>query len=120
MITAAENTNLEDRNATIELRCDKDVRTIVVVQKQKNALSLTTAKFEVSEEGGVIELEIKSNVDFSYKISDECTDGHPLSCLCAPDGDRTRTPITGQGILSPSCLPIPTPEQSIAKLRQIL
>lgn len=72
VITATENTNLEDRNATIELRCDKDVRTIVVTQKQKNALSLTAAKFEVSEEGGVVELEIKSNVDFSYKISDEC------------------------------------------------
>ncbi len=28
----------------------------------------------------------------------------------APDGDRTRTGISAQGILSPSCLPIPTPE----------
>ena len=26
---------------------------------------------------------------------------------CAASGTRTRTAITGQGILSPSCLPIP-------------
>lgn len=35
VITAAENTNLEDRNATIELRCDKDVRTIVVSKSRR-------------------------------------------------------------------------------------
>ena len=27
--------------------------------------------------------------------------------MCAASGTRTRTAITGQGILSPSCLPIP-------------
>ena len=61
VITATENTNLEDRNATIELRCDKDVRTIVVTQKQKNALSLTAAKFEVSEENDDLQVEGDDN-----------------------------------------------------------
>ena len=29
-----------------------------------------------------------------------------LLSICTPNGDRTRTTIPGQGILSPSCIPI--------------
>ena len=49
--------------------------------------------------------------------------GHflPLASVSAASGTRTRTTVSGQGILSPSCLPIPPLRRGlqVAKVRLI-
>ena len=40
--------------------------------------------------------------------------------MCAASGTRTRTAITGQGILSPSCLPIPPLRRPVSFVFDVL
>lgn len=35
---------------------------------------------------------------------------------CAPDGNRTRTRVSANRILSPACLPVPPPGQTTKKI----
>jgi hypothetical protein len=46
---------------------------LVVTQKQKDALTITTAKYEVGTEGGTINVEVKANIDFQIEIPAECS-----------------------------------------------
>lgn len=46
-------------------------KTIIVNQKQLDALTLTADKFEIPQEGGNIDVEVKSNIDFTYVIPEE-------------------------------------------------
>lgn len=43
-------------------------KSIVVTQKQKDAITLTTAKFEVDKNGGEIQVEVKANVTYEVVI----------------------------------------------------
>lgn len=66
-ITAAPNTDFDERNASIVIKCGDSIKTITVSQKQKDDITVTKSKFEVPSEGGTIEVEVKSNVKYSYK-----------------------------------------------------
>lgn len=66
-VTTTANDTPDDREATITLVCGTKKTSFKVSQKQKNALTTTTSKFEVSDMGGEIEIEIKANITF------ECT-----------------------------------------------
>jgi hypothetical protein len=41
-----------------------------VSQKQKNALTLTSSKFELTPKGGEVVIEVKANINFSYTIDE--------------------------------------------------
>ena len=45
---------------------------ITVSQKQKDAITITADKFEIGKEGGVIEIDIKANVDYNVEIAEYC------------------------------------------------
>lgn len=70
-ISAASNETYDERNATVVVKCGEDVKTIVVAQKQKDALTVTSSKFEVPAEGGEIDIEVQANFDFSIDIKAE-------------------------------------------------
>jgi len=70
-IHVKENDETDDRNAIIQLKAGSTVKNINVSQKQKNALTLTTNKYQIPSKGGEFEVEIKANVKYSYTIDDK-------------------------------------------------
>lgn len=58
-VNVVENKGYDDRNVTITLTVGNIKKTIVVTQKQKDAILLTANKYELDNKGGKINLEIK-------------------------------------------------------------
>lgn len=67
-ITTLANDTPDDRTASVIIKTGTASETVKVSQKQKNALTLTASRFEVSAEGGEVTIEIKANVDYEYVI----------------------------------------------------
>lgn len=67
-ITTMANDTPDDRNASIVIKAGIVSETINVFQKQKDALTVTSSKFEVGPEGGEVVIEVKANIDFNYKL----------------------------------------------------
>lgn len=67
IITTANET-YDERNATVVLKCGTVSKNIVVTQKQKDALTVTSSKYEVDGEGGNISVEVKANINFEVEI----------------------------------------------------
>lgn len=67
-ITATSNDTPDERNATITLKCGSVTKNITLSQKQKDALTVTSAKYEVAQKGGEIQVEVKANVAFTVVI----------------------------------------------------
>ena len=70
-VTVAENSNYDDRNVVLILSAGEITKNIIINQKQKKAITLTTDRFEVGAKGEIIEIEVKSNVDYSVQISED-------------------------------------------------
>ncbi len=67
-VSVAGNEGADDRTASVKIKAGKAEQTVTVTQKQKNALTVTQARFDVKAEGGEIEIEVKANVDFEYEV----------------------------------------------------
>lgn len=67
-ITTLVNETYDERNATIVLKCGTVSKNIVVSQKQKDALTVTSSKYEVDSKGGNINIEVKANIDFEVEV----------------------------------------------------
>lgn len=65
------NEGYDDRNVVLTIQVGELMKTVVVTQKQKDALTLTTDRFEVGQEGGTIHVEVKSNISYEVVIPDE-------------------------------------------------
>lgn len=73
-ITAKPNTEPDDRSASINIKAGTAQQTIKVTQKQKDALTVTASTFEVPAEGNDINIEVKANINVTYKIDRQCSD----------------------------------------------
>ena len=71
-ITTKENTDTDERSASVTIKAGTAQQTIKVTQKQKDALTVTASTFEVPAEGQDINIEVKANVNVTYKIPEEC------------------------------------------------
>lgn len=69
-VTTEPNDTPDDRSATIVIKSGTVEKTVKISQKQKDALTVTAATFEVGNEGGEIEIEVKANIDFEYEIDE--------------------------------------------------
>ncbi|MBQ1227864.1 MAG: PDZ domain-containing protein, partial [Alistipes sp.] len=69
-ITTTANDTTDDRTATIVIKSGTAQKSIAVSQKQKDALTVTSSKFEVSADGEDIEIEVKANIDFNVEIEE--------------------------------------------------
>ena len=68
-ITVSQN-GYDNRNAVVKLISEDVVTRFCIEQKQKDALTVTQSSFSLPGDGGQIEIEVKSNIDFSCTISD--------------------------------------------------
>lgn len=69
-ISTTANDTTDDRTATIIIKSGSVQKSINVSQKQKDALTVTSSKFEVSADGGEVTIEVKANVDFDFTIDE--------------------------------------------------
>lgn len=67
-VSAAANDTPDDRSASVIIKAGNVEKTVKVNQKQKDALTVTSSKFDIDWLGGDIRLEVKSNIDFQYTI----------------------------------------------------
>lgn len=70
-VTAKENTDTDERSASVIIKAGNASKTIKVTQKQKDAIILTATVIEVPAEGGEINVEVKSNVSYSHSVSED-------------------------------------------------
>lgn len=71
-IDVAKNDTADERNATVQVVSGTATASIVVTQKQKDALTATASKNEIEAEGGTFSIEVKANIDFTYEIAESC------------------------------------------------
>lgn len=64
-IKVSDNDTYDDRSAVLRFSVGDSTKTLIVNQKQLDALTLTADKFEVPREGKTIDIEVKSNIDFT-------------------------------------------------------
>lgn len=69
-IKVSPNEEPDDKSAVVQIKSGNATESINVSQKQKNALTLTSDKYEVDAKGGSVEVEIKANVKYSYAIDE--------------------------------------------------
>ena len=70
-IKVSGNDTYDDRSAVLRFSVGDSTKTLVVNQKQLDALTLTANKFEVPQEGKSIDIEVKSNIDFACSVPEE-------------------------------------------------
>lgn len=78
-----KNTVYEDRSVSVTINAGTASKTFTITQKSADALLVTTDKYEVSQEGGTIEIEVKANIDYKMEISEKAKDWIKESSLRA-------------------------------------
>ena len=68
-VTVASNESTDERSASVFLVCGEEQETVVVTQKQKDALILSQQVYELPESESTIELEVQSNVSYEISVS---------------------------------------------------
>lgn len=67
-----ENKSYDNRSVAITINAGKMKKTLMVSQKQMNALTVTSDRLEVKQEGGTLNVEVKANVEYKAVIGDDC------------------------------------------------
>ena len=70
IITTMANDTPDDRSISVVIKAGSAQKTVMVSQKQKDALTVTSNKFFVSVDGGEVKIEVKANIDFTYTIDE--------------------------------------------------
>lgn len=68
--TVTENTSYDDRSVSVTIKAGTVSKTFTITQKGVDALLVTTNKYELSQEGGKIEIEVKANIEYQMEISE--------------------------------------------------
>ena len=68
------NGEYDERSAAVLFTCGKLKKTIVVTQKQRDALLLSSDRVEISADGGSFTIDVQTNIDFSHKIEADGSD----------------------------------------------
>ena len=69
--TAQENPTYEDRSVIVQFNSGDTIRNIRVNQKRLEAITLTSDKFEVSADGGTINVKVNYSTDYEVTIPDD-------------------------------------------------
>lgn len=67
-VTTTANDTPDDRTASVVIKSGSASRTVQVSQKQKDAITATSSRFEVGYEGGEVVIEVNANVAFGFEI----------------------------------------------------
>lgn len=68
--TVEEHTDYDDRSVSVTIKAGTASKTFTITQKCADALLLTTDKYEVTQDGATIEVEVKANIDYQIAISE--------------------------------------------------
>ena len=68
---AEENPETEDRTAEYTFSCTGFSATLTVTQLKTNVLDITEADFTIGAEGGELEIEVSTNIDYTVSIPEE-------------------------------------------------
>ena len=68
LVMLSFNDQTDDRNARITVTCGTKTFSVFIVQKQRNALTVSTNRFELEPGGGIIAVEVKSNVAYGWEM----------------------------------------------------
>ena len=71
-ISFEDNDSYDERSVAITINAGKTKKTLMVAQKQKNALLISSERREVKQEGGTIDVEVEANVEYKAVIADDC------------------------------------------------
>ena len=72
--SVTENTSYDDRSVSVTIKSGTASKTFTITQKYAEALLLTTNKYELSQGGGTIEIEVKANIDYEMEIAESAKD----------------------------------------------
>ncbi len=70
-IAVKENTSYGERNVVLTLTAGDVTEKLRVSQKQNDAILLSSSLYEIPMEGGEIDLEVRSNVNYSVEIPEQ-------------------------------------------------
>lgn len=70
--TTQPNTTFDERRATYMVESGTTKLPFIVVQKQQDALTVTTNKIELPTAGCDFNIEVKANIPFDYEIGNDC------------------------------------------------
>lgn len=87
-INVKENTSYDERNGQVMIISGSTSKSFTITQKQLDAITVTSNKVEVDSQGGEAKIEVKSNVEYSYKIEDSASSWISVS------GTRALMPTT--------------------------
>lgn len=73
-VTVVGNDSTDERNATLTLRSGDAVARLTIVQKQKDALTVTSNRIEMGHQGGEARVEVVANIPFEYEIAADASD----------------------------------------------
>ena len=63
------NGEYDERSASVVFTSGDLKRTVVVVQKQRDAMLVSSGRFDINAEGGTVTIEVSSNVDFTHAVA---------------------------------------------------
>ena len=69
-ISVAANEGTDERSASVFLECGDNRETIVVSQKQKDALIISQQSYQLPASESEVEVEVEANVAFEVQVSD--------------------------------------------------
>ena len=69
-ISVDENTSFDERNTSVLIQSGAVRESVTVTQKQKDALTVTSNKVEISAQGGVATIEVKANVSYTCEVDE--------------------------------------------------
>ena len=77
-VSVAANEDYDERSASLVLSCGDLRRTIVVTQKQRDALLLSPGRVELPQAGGGFTIEVTANVDYTVTLPSQYSWLHGL------------------------------------------
>lgn len=66
--SALKNDNTDSRTAKVTIKAEAITKTVTVTQGQKDALEVDVVEYEVPQEGGVVDVEVNANVEYTVSI----------------------------------------------------
>lgn len=70
-VRVTENTTYEERSASIMVISKEAKVNILVIQKQNNAVLLSSSKIEAPESGGIIDVNVRHNIDYDLSLDED-------------------------------------------------
>ncbi|MBE6288100.1 MAG: hypothetical protein E7099_07960 [Mediterranea massiliensis] len=72
-IKTEENLGYDDRSVVVTISAGELQQYVTITQKQKDAITLASNRFEISSQGGDIKVEVNSNVKYEVVVPEYCS-----------------------------------------------